>query len=78
MLLILVAFFCGIMLDIAWSKTVSAVANKQALVAANLSVLLYLFTVVATVLIVEQCFMACFAYALGNWVGTYFTVRYWT
>jgi hypothetical protein len=76
-MLLLLAFICGVALDIVWAKTVSSVARKRAFTAANLSVLLYLFTVVATVLIVEECFVACFAYALGNWCGTYITVRWW-
>lgn len=78
MLIILLAFICGIALDITWTKTVSAVANRQALTAANLSVALYVFTIVATILIVKQCFAACVGYAIGNWVGTYITVRWWT
>jgi hypothetical protein len=78
MFLYLVAFACGFAMDIVWAKTVSAVAGKRPLLAANLSVILYVFTAVTTLLIVQQCFGACLAYAVGNWCGTYLTVRWST
>jgi hypothetical protein len=42
--------------------------------AANLSAVLYLCTIVSTVLIVEKCFLAVAAYILGGWIGTYVVV----
>jgi hypothetical protein len=75
-MLVLIALVCGFAMDVVWAKTVSAVAGKRAFFAANLSVALYIFTAVTTILIVNQCFAACFAYALGNWCGTYVTVRW--
>ncbi len=78
MLLYLLAFACGVALDVTWAKTVTAVSGRRAFSAANLSVALYVFTAVTTILIVQECFGACLAYAIGNWVGTYATVRWWS
>jgi hypothetical protein len=66
------------LLDIVWTKTVSAVGYRRPLIAANLSVALYALTAVSTVLIVEQCFAACIAYAVGSWIGSYVTVKWWS
>jgi hypothetical protein len=76
-MIILLAFISGFLLDVAWAKTVAAVSRQQPFTAANMSVLLYLLTVVSTVLIVEQQFLACAAYMAGNWTGTFSTVKWW-
>jgi hypothetical protein len=75
MLLILLAFVCGFSLDVVWTRCVNDIQAKRAISAANMSVLIYLCTLVSTVLIVERCVLACAAYALGGWVGTYVAVK---
>jgi hypothetical protein len=50
------------------------VTCKKPLTAANFSALLYLCTIVSTVLIVEKCFTAVAAYIVGGWLGTYLVV----
>ena len=75
MLLILLAFLCGLSLDLVWTRCVNDVQAKRPISAANMSVLIYICTLVSTVLIVEQCALACAAYALGGWIGTYVAVR---
>lgn len=75
-MLLLLAFLCGFAMDVVWARTVSAVSARRPLSAANLSVVLYGFNVVTTILIVQECFGPCVAYAIGNWCGIYITVRY--
>jgi hypothetical protein len=43
--------------------------------AANMSVLIFGFALVSTVIVVEKCTLAIVAYAIGNWIGTYITVK---
>jgi dolichyl-phosphate-mannose--protein O-mannosyl transferase len=74
-LIALAAFLCGAALDFMWTRCVDSVQTRKPFVAANMSVLIYLFTLVSTVLIVEKCVPAIVAYALGNWVGTYLAVK---
>ncbi len=68
------AFLCGFLMDIVWTLCVDAVTSKKPLTAANFSALLYLCTIVSTVLIVEKCFTAVIAYIIGGWIGTYVVV----
>jgi hypothetical protein len=68
------AFLCGFLMDIVWTLCVDAVTCKRPLLAANFSALLYLCTIVSTVLIVEKCFTAVAAYIIGGWLGTYLVV----
>ena len=77
-MLILIAFICGVVMDVLWSKCVSAVTLRSAGLAANLSVGLYLCTVLSTVLIVENQWPSILAFIIGNWIGIYCTVRWWT
>lgn len=74
-LLILIAFACGCLLDIVWTLCIHAVAQHRAVFAANLGALLYLCTILSTVLIIERCIIGVVAYLIGGWLGTYFTVR---
>jgi hypothetical protein len=74
-MLILIAFLCGLSLDLVWAACVGAVQSRRPLLAANLSILIYLCTLVSTVLIVDKEIIACVAYALGGWAGTYLAVR---
>jgi hypothetical protein len=70
------AFFCGFLMDIVWTLCVNAVTSRRPLTAANYSALLYLCTIVSTVLIVEKCVAAVAAYIIGGWIGTYLVVAY--
>ena len=68
------AFACGFAMDWVWTCCVNAVMQRRPMAAANLSAVLYLCTIVSTVLIVETCFLAVAAYILGGWIGTYVVV----
>ena len=70
-----VAFLSGLALDLLWVRCISDVQQRRAFSAASIGVLLYLCTVLSTVLIVEKCVAACCAYAVGGWIGTYLGVR---
>lgn len=76
MTVIVAAFICGLFMDITWTRCVHCVQHSQAVKAANLSAILYTFTIVSTILIVEQNFAAVVAYALGGWIGTYVAVKW--
>jgi len=69
------AFLCGFLMDIVWTLCIDAVTRKRPVPAANYSALLYLCTIVSTVLIVEKCFIAVVAYIVGGWLGTYIVVK---
>lgn len=69
-----VALASGFILDYLWVQCVDAVAVKQPLKAANLSILIYVCTFVPTVLIIEKNIMAVAAYVVGGWIGTYISV----
>ena len=75
MLLILLSFLCGFAFDLVWAACINDVQAKRAFSAANMSVLIYLCSLVSTVLIVDQAVIACVVYAFGGWVGTYLAVR---
>ncbi len=70
------AFICGFIMDLIWAMCIAAVTQRRPITAANLSALLYLCTIVSTVLIVEKCFTAVAAYIVGGWLGTYLVVRH--
>jgi hypothetical protein len=74
MLIVCIALAAGFVLDMVWALCVDAIAKRRQLMASNLSVLLYLCTIVSTILIVERNFFAVAAYAVGGWLGTYLTV----
>jgi hypothetical protein len=69
------AFLIGCVLDVVWVRTVAAVQHRRAFAAANLSVVLYLCSLVSTVLVVQQCIGACVAFAAGSWLGTFLSVQ---
>jgi hypothetical protein len=71
----IIAFFCGFAFDAVWVACIQAVTSKRPIIAANLSAILYFFTIVSTVLIVEKCVIAVAAYVVGGWLGTYVIVR---
>jgi len=73
-MVLLGAFACGFAMDLVWTLAVKAVTQRRPMTAANLSAVLYLCTIVSTVLIVEKCFLAVAAYILGGWIGTYIVV----
>jgi len=74
LIVVVLAFVCGFLMDALWSLCISAVTCKRPLMAANLSAALYVCTIVSTVLIVERCFTAVAAYVIGGWLGTYLVV----
>lgn len=74
LLIISAAFLSGFLMDLMWTLCVDAVTGRRPLTAANLSAALYVCTIVSTVLIVEQCFVAVAAYIVGGWLGTYLVV----
>jgi len=73
---ILFAFVCGFLMDAVWSLCIRAVTSRKPVTAANYSAVLYVCTVVSTVLIVEKCFVAVAAYIIGGWIGTYIVVKW--
>lgn len=75
LIVVIFAFLCGFLMDIVWTLCVDAVTCRKPLTAANFSALLYLCTIVSTVLIVEKCFAAVVAYIIGGWIGTYVVVK---
>jgi len=75
MILIITAFIIGFIMDFIWALCVDAVTTKRPLLAANMSVLLYICTIISTVLIIEKYFIAVIAYGTGGWFGTYFLVK---
>jgi hypothetical protein len=75
MLVIILAFLCGIGMDVVWTYCVHSIQAHRPIIAANMSVLIFVFTLVSTVLVIEKCIPAIVAYALGNWIGTYITVK---
>jgi hypothetical protein len=74
-LIYIIAFTCGFLLDVIWTLCIDAVTRRKPLTAANFSALLYLCTIVSTILIVEKCFAAVAVYTLGGWLGTYVVVK---
>lgn len=75
LIVVIFAFLCGFLMDIVWTLCVDAVTCRKPLTAANFSALLYLCTIVSTVLIVEKCITAVVAYIIGGWLGTYVVVK---
>jgi hypothetical protein len=75
LIVVIFAFLCGFLMDIVWTMCVDAVTCRKPLTAANFSALLYLCTIVSTVLIVEKCIAAVVAYIIGGWLGTYVVVK---
>jgi hypothetical protein len=75
LIVVIFAFLCGFLMDIVWTLCVDAVTCRKPLTAANFSALLYLCTIVSTVLIVEKCIAAVVAYIIGGWIGTYVVVK---
>ncbi|MGA2059105.1 MAG: hypothetical protein ABSG67_01390 [Thermoguttaceae bacterium] len=75
MILVLLAFVCGVGMDIVWTCCVHSIQARKPIMAANMSVLIFGFALVSTVIVVEKCTLAIVAYAIGNWIGTYITVK---
>lgn len=74
-MLLVLAFICGFAMDLIWALCINAVTQRRPIMAANMSALLYLCTIVSTILIVEKCFIAVAAYIVGGWFGTYLVVK---
>ena len=76
MWIIVLAFLCGFSLDLVWTRCIGDVQARRPISAANMSILIYLCTLVSTMLIVDQRIAACTAYAIGGWLGTFSIVRW--
>ena len=63
------------MYDALWVGCVSAVSKARPMLAAHLSVLLYLCQLVSTLLIINNNLAAIVAFVAGNWLGTYLAAR---
>jgi hypothetical protein len=72
---LLFAFICGFLLDVIWTKLVICVQRNKKVSSANLSVGLYLCTIVSTIFIINGNVGAVILYAIGSWLGTYITVK---
>ena len=72
--MIILSFIAGFMLDVVWALCVHAISKRRPIMAANMSVLIYLFALVSTIMIVDKNITAIVAYAIGGWIGTYVTV----
>jgi hypothetical protein len=76
-MLILAAFICGFVMDLVWTLCVAAVAKHKPQTAAHFAVLIYLCTMVSTLLIVNSEWLPMGAFVAGSWLGTYSTVKWW-
>lgn len=74
-LVLLASFACGFVYDFVWAKCVTSVQQKRAVLAANLGIILYVCTLMATVMVVEKCLWAVVLYGIGNWLGVYLAVK---
>lgn len=74
-LVLLAALVCGFVYDYIWAKCVDAVQHRRAVYAANLGIIIYICTLMATVMVVEKCLWAVILYGIGNWLGVYLAVR---
>ena len=72
--IIIVAFLCGFIYDFVWTICISAITQHRPTRAANFSVLIYLCSLVSTILIIEQQIPSVIAFVIGSWLGTYLTV----
>ncbi len=75
LLILTAAFVCGFVYDFVWTKCVDAVQYKRAAHAANLGIIIYVCTLMATVMVVEKCLWAVVLYGIGNWLGVYLAVK---
>lgn len=73
---LILAFICGFAMDLVWTLCVDAVTQRKPLLAANMSALLYICTIVSTILIVDKYYVAVAAYILGGWLGMYLVVTH--
>lgn len=69
------AFLLGLATDWIWTKWMQNVSAKQAVWAANWSVLVYIVGLMYTMLIIQQAWIPIVAYLVGGWIGTYFAVK---
>ena len=73
--MLVVAFICGMLMDITWALCVSSVARRRAAVARTCPCS-SMRSYISTVLIVDKHISAIAAFAVGNWIGTYLTVKW--
>lgn len=75
MVLVTMAFLCGLTFDITWTYCIELISERRAVMAAHMSVLIYGLAIVSTIVIIEKSIPAICAYAVGSWIGTYIAVR---
>lgn len=76
LLLVILSFACGFAYEVVWTACVHSVRNRAAFRAANLALLIYVLALCSTEFIVAKNTLAIVAFGLGNWLGTYLTVKY--
>lgn len=75
-MMILIAFIVGLATDLFWTKCVHNVAEKNALWAANWSIMIHVCGLFATYLLIDKDYIAIVAYIVGGYLGTFLTVKY--
>ena len=73
--MLLLAFGSGFGLNWLWVRCVAEVHARRRFNTANLSVMIYLFTIVSTYLLIEKNIPGVLCYVVGDWLGAYYSVR---
>ncbi len=74
-LLCIAGFILGLITDWVWTRWMQNVADKQAIFAANWSVLVYIAGLCYTMLIIGGAWIPIVFYLIGGWIGTYYAVK---
>jgi len=75
-LAIAIAFILGLLSDVVWAKWAVSIKKDQPCIAANFSVLIYIFGMMYTLFIIDKNLGLVVSYVLGGWLGTYLTVKF--
>ena len=73
--MLLLAFVSGFGLNWLWVRCVAEVHARRRFSTANLSVMIYLFTIVSTYLLIEKNIPGVLCYVVGDWMGAYYSVK---
>lgn len=68
--LAIIGFVVGFLTDLAWTCWMKAIAAHRPIVSANWSIIVYIFSFIATWLVVEKNFVAIIMYLIGGYIGT--------
>ena len=71
----LIVFILGFLTDVVWANWAISVKKNSPIAAANLSVLIYIFGLMYTLVIIDKNLFLIFMYLLGGWLGTYLAVK---